>query len=109
MAKHVFGLDFINSFSGAEELHRRRPEGMDPIMQYIEEQKSIEKEIGVLGKFHNDTGWTRSGRMQRVASIPQALAGAIKQLDPEVFEDKRKFYAWLDANPEYDMRQKVGA
>lgn len=107
--RHVSKMDFINSISDAEELNRRRPDGMGPIFQYIEEEKAREKEIGQLGKFHNDTGWTQSGRMKRIASIPQALAGAIKQLEPDLFEDKAKFYRWLDANPAYDMRQKVGA
>lgn len=81
---------------------------MDPLMEYIEEEKAREKEIGVLGKMSKQTGWTRSGQMQRVAcGIPGPLAGVIKQLDPEVFTDRRKFYAWLAEHPEYDARQKV--
>lgn len=43
----------------------------------------------------------KSSEFMHVASICGPIEFAMKAMDPELLRDKRKFYAWLDANKEY--------
>src|SRR5204863_131751 len=45
------------------------------------------------------------GGMKHVASIPKDVALAAEVLEPDIFKDQRKFYAWLDRNPQYATRK----
>jgi hypothetical protein len=98
----------INGVFDHEELLKRVPQHMNPIMQYIEEERTKDKEINTLGKLHNTVGWTRTRNMQRVACVPQPVWAVAIQIDEDLATNKAKFYRWLDNHPEYDMRGKVG-
>lgn len=37
----------------------------------------------------------------RVASIPTSVAAALDAIDPDILRNKRKFYRWLRAHPEW--------
>lgn len=109
--KHIYSKadsKLIDSIFDTEELLKRVPQHMEPIMQHIEEERTLDREIRTLGKIRNTTGWTTDRHMQRVATIPQPVWAVAVQIDPDLAHNKEKFYAWLKQHPEYDMRGKVG-
>jgi len=109
--RHVYSKadeKLVNSIFDTEELLKRVPQHMDPIMQHIAEERTLDKEIRTLGALRHSTGWTSDRSMQRVACIPQPVWGMALQIDPDLGINKEKFYAWLSQHPEYDMRGKVG-
>jgi hypothetical protein len=50
----------------------------------------------------------RGNDFRRVASLMGPIEDLLRTIEPEFLSDKKKFYAWLDANPEnctYDRRR----
>ena len=114
--KHVINLDseVINDATDVEELERNLPDGrMQNYIDYAQEQKQMQKEIGTLGRLDNEMGWTQRRSMKRVAAgIPMPILGAIAQIDPEFARGRglgrEKFYRWLEGKP-WNVQGKVGA
>ena len=106
--KHIVSIpNLVHEISDAKVLSEMVPQHMGPIMEEIDREKKMDKEIGYLGKFRKTTGWWGKGTMQRVAKVPGPLLGMLVQIDPDFMRDKRKFYKWLSEHKDYDMRQKV--
>lgn len=108
--RHTFSKadeKLINGLFDPSELYERVPQHMGPLMDYIQTERELDKEIRTLGKLENTTGWTAGRNFQRVACVPQPVWAVAVQIDPDLATNKEKFYRWLAQNPSYDMRGKV--
>jgi len=98
MGVYVKSGSFIDSFTDAGFLRNRMPQleqGFDQAKKWRELARVYEK----------PTSWGNvkggSGEMKHVASIPGDIGLVMMELEPDIFENKAKFYAWLNKHPEY--------
>lgn len=49
----------------------------------------------------DDGSLHRGNEFRRVANLIGPIEDLLRAIEPEFLRDKRKFYAWMDANPEY--------
>lgn len=59
----------------------------------IKDLKDIDRQMG--GKLTGRNGW------KRVASVIGPVLEVARALDDNLLRDKKKFYSWLDRNPQY--------
>ena len=79
----------IDKVSNPSGLVARNPELADRF-DAIKEMRSLDD-----GTLH------RGNEFRRVASLIGSLEDLQRAIEPEFLRDKRRFYAWLDAHPEY--------
>jgi hypothetical protein len=79
----------MDKVSSPEELVRRNPEVADRF-DAIKDLRSMDD-----GSVH------RGSEFARVANLQGPLEDLLRAIEPEFLSDKKKFYAWLDAHPEY--------
>jgi len=76
-------------------------------LEGVQELKTLQAEITTLGKYTNQSGFSKCRTMQRFASIPWPVAIAVKQIDPLFFKDPVKVGRFLKKHPEYCVVQTV--
>lgn len=54
----------------------------------------------------DDGSLHRGNEFRRVANLVGPVEDLLRAIEPEFLRDKRKFYAWLDAHPEYVTYQR---
>lgn len=97
-------IDFISDAARIAERMPRYQEHFDAIR---------EKSVALAEAAHVKAGSTaigmsEGGTMQQIASgIPISVWAAVHQHDPEIFLNKRKFYAWLAKHPEYRVGRTI--
>lgn len=71
-------------------------------------RKQIEEASTTITHAHSQAyGMSNGGTFMRVACIPQSVWAAMKQVDQNLFKDKKRFYRWLNRHPEYRVGKQV--
>jgi hypothetical protein len=70
----------------------------------LEEARSAYEDLATL------TSWGRQlagrGGMKRVASIPSSVMAAMLEVKPDLLQDRKFFYSWLDRNQPYQVYRR---
>ena len=64
-------------------------------LEGIEEYSNMLGDISVRGKHTGIAGMNADLNLQKVAHIPSHVATALLMVDPDILNNKPKFYAWL--------------
>ena len=81
--------NLMDKVSDPDGLVARNPDVADRF-DAIKELRSIDD-----GTLH------RGSEFRRVANLMGPVEDLLRAIEPEFLSDKKKFYAWLDANPAY--------
>lgn len=106
------GIKVLKDVVGLETL-KPRIERFHTVEEGLREQRTIQNEITLLGKYVNSNGFTPGRDFQRVATIPSSVWSAVMEVFGNEWDaadaagKKRIFYALL-AGPlkDYDTRTK---
>ncbi len=98
MGVYVKSGSFIDSFTDAGFLRERMPQlesGFDEAKLWRE----VSRETAKPSSWGTIQGG--AGEMKHVASIPADIGLVMQDLEPDIFTNKTKFFAWLQKHPEY--------
>ena len=73
------------------------PEGLIARNPEFADRFDAIKELRAL----DDGSGYRGGEFRRVASLLGPIEDLLRAIEPDFLRDKKKFYRWLDAHPEY--------
>lgn len=92
----------LDEVTSAHVLKDRLPEGrMDQFVEAVSDIHQAHEEIAKITNARRIAGMSEGGNMMRVASVPLSVVAAIEQVEPGLFQDKKRFYRWLNRHPEY--------
>jgi len=98
--------NLIEEITNHDELAKRIP-GFSTFLEGAQDLKTLNAEASQLGKYTKQSGFSKCRTFQRIASIPWAVACAIKEIDPTYFRDPVKVGKFLRKHPEYAVVQTI--
>jgi len=97
----------VDYISDVDRITERLPRYQEHF-EAIQERSKVLAECALAKMNSQAVGMSRGGTMQQIAAgIPISVWATMHQIDPELFLNKRKFYAWLAKHPEYRVGKTV--
>ena len=92
----------LDEVTSAHVLKDKLPEGrMEQFVEAVSDIRAANEEAYKITNFKRVAGLSDSGNWMRVATIPLSVIAVIEQVEPGLFQDKKRFYRWLNRHPEY--------
>jgi hypothetical protein len=92
----------LDEVTSAQVLKDTLPEGrMETFVEAVSDIRAANEEAYKISNFKRVAGMSDSGNWMRVATIPLSVIACIEQVEPGFFQNKKRFYRWLNRHPEY--------
>jgi hypothetical protein len=102
MANVLTWTQHLDKVTSAHALRDRLAPGrVDTFVEAVSDIRKAYEEARTISNVRSSMGMNDSKLWMRVASIPHGVVAALEAVEPGIMTNKKKFYRWLRAHPEW--------